>query len=154
MDFLLLSLIIIVLVILPLHLRSQLVLVLGLLSLGWLISQTTSREFLSQADSQTVIDHGLPISLTLLAFSLLPPLIAIWTTRGKARSLSRRLLAWAFAPAIVVVAWSLVTTNLPGDTAVSLQAGSVHTYILRFGAYSLWCAVIVALVELYLTRAK
>ena len=49
MDFLLLSIIVILFVLLPLHFRSQMLIILGLLSLGWLISQTTAQEFLSQA---------------------------------------------------------------------------------------------------------
>ena len=154
MDFLLLGLIIILFVIFPLHLRSQMVLVLGLLALGWLISQTTGQEFLTQTSSQPFINHRLPISLTLLAFSLLPPLIAVWTTKGKARRYNRRLLAWMLAPAVVVVVWSVVVVNLPDGTTDSLQSGFVHAQILKFGAYTLWLAAITAVVELYIARSK
>ena len=154
MDLLLLSLIIIVFGTIPLHFKSQQLLIFGLIAFGFLVSQITGQELVTQAADQTVIEHNLSSSLLLLVFSLLPPLVAVWTTKGKTKSYTRRILAVGLTPAIIVTAWSTIILNLPLEVAADLTSGPIHGYILIVRPYLLWSATVLALLELHLSRAK
>lgn len=153
-DIITAVIIVAVFVILPLYLRSDVILLLGALAFGWVLNSVTGNDLLLIARSSLPVERSLAESISLVMLSFIPALSVVLLTRSKTKNSLKLLLSVGFMPAIAIIAWLLARVSFSYDTASSLRDSSINDIVAANQEYALWSAGIILLLYLFADQNK